>query len=203
VWNNPVAGTGGDFINLSISSSAPGIRGIIAFAKSGFLSGFDTQAVGFDSTSSISFTGLTNGFRPVVRWVIQDGDTWYISQNSFTGTGTGFWGAPTDSTLVDPNSALWAAYVPILTDSAGPYFYNPAPESGYATHTFSNIQTIGVFFDSYGQPSIDGSFSSFGLQNFVVDGVIAPIPEPATGALAMAGAFSLGFMHLRRIRNRQ
>jgi len=202
VWNNPVAGTGGDFINLSISSSAPAIRGIIAFAKTGFLSGFDAQSVAFDSSSSISLTGMTSGFRPVVRWVIQDGDTWYISENSFTGTGTGFWGAPTNATLNDPNSALWAAYVPILTDSAGPYFYNPAPETGYATHAFTNIQTVGVFFDSYGQPVIDGAYSGFGLQNFTVNGVIAAVPEPSTSLLAAAGALGLGWMRFRRLRNR-
>jgi hypothetical protein len=128
----------------------------------------------------------------VLRWVIQDGDTWYISDATFTGTGSFlFWGAAVSATLSDPNSQAWAPYIPIESDSAGPYLYNPAPSTGYAAHTFSDIQTIGVYFDSYGVPITDGTFTNVGLQGFTVDAVV--VPEPSVMVLVALASFSIFF----------
>jgi hypothetical protein len=199
VFQNGAGGQPGeDFIYLALNTAAPAFRGLNLFEKADFLNGMDSQTVGFDATSSLSFTGLVGGARPNLRWVVQDGATWYISDATFTGAGAFlFWGAAVSSTLSDPNSQLWAPYIPIASDSAGPYLYNEAPGSGYAAHAFSDIQTVGVYFDSYGVAITDGTFTNVGLQQFQVNGVV--VPEPSTCALASIALLGLGLLRRRRI----
>ena len=167
---------------------------MMVFEKQDFLNGTSTETVAFDSSSSLSFSGLVGGARPNLRWAVLDGSTWYVSDATFTGTGSFlFWGAAVSSTLTDPNSQLWASYIPIESDSAGPYLYNAAPSSGYAAHTFSNIQAVGIYYDSYGVPITDGTFTNVGLQQFTVSGVT--VPEPSTYMLA---GLSLALLALRK-----
>lgn len=187
---------GEDIMYLALDTPAPAFRGLFVFEKNDFLNGMDAGTVAFDASSELSFTGLVGGYRPILRWVVLDGSTWYISDASFTGTGSFlFWGAAVSSTLSDPNSQLWASYVPIESDSAGPYLYNAAPASGYAAHSFSNVQAVGVYFDSYGVSVTDGTFTNVGLQNFSVTGVA--VPEPSTLAFAAIGIAVIG-VGLRR-----
>lgn len=194
--NGPGGQPGQDAIYLATNNTAPAFRGLIVFDKSDFLNDMNEPTVGFDGSSSLSFTGFVGGYRANIRWVVQDNDNWYISDASFTGSGASdFWGAVASSTLNDPNNQLWVSYTPILSDSAGPYLYNAAPGSGYATHTFSNIQSVGVYFDSYGVPSSgDGTYTNFGLQQFTVNGIA--VPEP--GTFALAGLALAGLAVLRR-----
>lgn len=187
---------GEDIMYLSLNTAAPAFRGLFIFEKDDFLNGMNAETVAFDETSELSFTGLVGGYRPNLRWVVLDGGTWYISDVSFTGTGSFlFWGAAVSSTLSDPNSQLWASYIPIASDSAGPYLYNAAPGSGYGAHSFSNIQAVGVYFDSYGVSVTDGTFTNVGLQSFSVTGVA--VPEPSALAFAMTGIAVIG-VGLRR-----
>lgn len=201
VFQNSGSQPGEDFIYLASNASAPAFRGLIVFDKADFLNG-SGQTVAFDSTSSLSFNGLVGGARPVLRWVVQDGSTWYISETTFTGTGSFlFWGAAASSTLSDPNSQNWTSYTPIQSDSAGPYLYNPAPLSGYATHTFSDIQSVGVYFDSYGVSLTDGTFTNVGLQGFTVDAQV--VPEPGVMASLATAGFLIAFRRRRTGRARE
>lgn len=195
VYNNG----SGDYIYLSLGLVSPQIRGLFLFDKDDFLNGMNAVDVAFDENSSLSFTGFVGGWRPNLRWVVQDGDTWYISDMTFTSTEPFFnLGGPVSATLNDPNNQLWAAYTPIASDSAGPFMYNAAPEGGYVAHAFTNIQAVGIFFDSYGiEATTDGTFSNIGLQQFVVTGVVA-VPEPSTVALGGLALLGFAFRKLRR-----
>lgn len=195
VFQNGAGGQPGeDIIYLALDAPAPAFRGLVVFEKQDFLNGTSTETVAFDSDSSLTFSGLVGGARPNLRWVVLDGSTWYVSEATFTGTGSFlFWGAAVSSTLTDPNSQLWASYIPIESDSAGPYLYNTAPSSGYGAHSFSDIRAVGIYYDSYGVPITDGTFTNFGLQQFTVSGVT--VPEPSTYLLA---GLSIALLSLRK-----
>lgn len=183
-----------DRINISLQTTNPQIRGAITFAKSDFLGGMSLETVGFDSSSTLSFSGIMGGVRPVGRWLVQDGSVWYISLASITQSASN---VVETHTLSDLNNMQWAVYVPTLTDTAGTYFINEAPLSGYDAHIFENVQSIGLYFDSYGQPaSADGSsYSRFTLQSFSASAVA--VPEPSLAALIV---FGLGVITLARYR---
>lgn len=173
-----------DRISLSLSAPNPQIRGAITFSKADFLSDFSQETVGFDLTSTLSFSGILGGVRPIGQWLVQDGSIWYISLSTITQSASN---TVETHTLADLNNALWAVYTPTLSDTAGAYFINAAPASGYAAHTFSDVQAVGIFFDSYGQPaSPDGSsYSRFALQTFSASAVA--VPEPAISILMALG----------------
>ena len=183
-----------DRISISLQTTNPQIRGAITFAKADFFGGMNLESVGFDSSSNLSFSGIMGGVRPIGRWLVQDGSVWYISLASIAQSVSN---VVETHTLSDLNNMQWAVYVPTLTDTAGTYFINEAPASSYAVHTFENVQTVGIFFDSYGQPaSGDGSsYSRFTLQSFSASAVA--VPEPS-----MLGfiAFGLGIVVLMRYR---
>lgn len=189
---------GGDAIFLSGNFPETQFRGLLVFDKADFLNGMNEEQVGFDENSTLSFSGFTGGWISTFHWVVQDGEEWFISEASFTAHDDFiFWGAPVSSTLTDPNSQLWASYTPILSDSAGPYLYNAAPEEGYENHVFTNIRSVGIYFDNYDfrMPVGGTSFANIGLQEFVVTGVVV-VPEPAT--FALSGFALAGFALLKR-----
>lgn len=183
-----------DRISISLQTTNPQIRGAITFAKADFFAGMNLEPVGFDSSSSLSFSGIMGGVRPVGRWLVQDGSVWYISLATITQSVSN---VVETHALSDLNNMQWAVYAPTLSDTAGTYFINEAPTSSYAAHVFENVQSVGVFFDSYGQPaSGDGSsYSRFALQSFSASAVA--VPEPS-----MLGfiAFGLGVVVLARYR---
>ncbi len=183
-----------DRISLSLlAAGAPAMRGLIVFDKAGFLNGGSAGPVSFDSTSQLSFSGILDGYRPIGRWVVQDGGNWYISQSEIV---QGEYNTVENHILGDLNNALWAVYQPVITDSFGTYFFNEAPSTGYATHTFADINSVGVFFDSYGVPNTDGGFSRFVLQDFSATAV----PEPSVFALVGLGVLMVGARQWRRAR---
>jgi hypothetical protein len=187
-WDNN-RGIWADRISIGVARYQARLRGMIYFSKSDFLNDLNSTTVAFDENSSLSFSGITDGnFGPNVRWVIQDGDTWYVS----SAQGVGEYNKVFTLTLEDPNSALWAAFEPYSNDT-----YNAAPDSGYATHTFSNIQAVGMFFDSYGLASrnYDGDgWARFAMQSFTMEA--SAVPEPSIAGLAGVTLVSFGIAKL-------
>lgn len=180
-----------DRITIAVNKYQARLRGMVYFSKNDFLNEMNGTAVGFDGNSSLSFSGITDGnFGPNVRWVIQDGGTWYVSEVYGTGTYNTFF----TMSLDDPNSALWAAFDPYSDGT-----YNAAPDSGYATHAFSNIQAVGMYFDSYDLESraYDGDgWARFSLQSFKMEA--SAIPEPSVASLSGITLISLGMLGLCR-----
>ncbi len=181
IWSNR--------INIAVSRYQARLRGMVYFSKSDFLNDLNSATVAFDENSSLSFSGISDGnFGPNVRWVIQDGDTWYVS--SVQGVGT--YNTVFTMSLANPNSALWASFDPYSDGT-----YNAAPDEGYATHTFSNIQAVGMFFDSYGLESraYDGDgWARFAMQGFTMEA--SAIPEPSIASLAGVTLLSFGIAKL-------
>lgn len=183
-----------DRISLSLlAAGAPAMRGLIVFDKGGFLNGLNSGPVSFDSSSQLSFSGIMDGYRPIGRWLVQDGGVWYISQSEIVQNA---YNTVETHVLGDLNNALWSVYQPVITDSYGTYFFNAAPSTGYAAHAFSDVTSVGVFFDSYGQANTDGGFSRFVLQEFSATAV----PEPSVLALIGAGALLVGVRQWKRRR---
>lgn len=184
-----------DRISLAVSGPGvtPAIRGLVVFNKSNFLNGMSGETVSFDGSSQLSFSGVMDGYRPVGNWVVQDGSNWYISQTQIVQSE---YNTVESHTLDSLNEAQWALFQPVVTDSFGTYFFNSAPTTGYGTHSFTNVQSVGIFFDSYGQPNTDGGFSRFALQEFSATAV----PEPGILALASLGIIVFGVRRWRQIR---
>lgn len=173
-------------LSLPVAGGAPAMRGMIVFEKSGFLNGLDQQTVGFDSSSMLSFSGIMDGYRPVGRWLVMDGNTWYISQATIIQAA---YNTVETHTLTDPNSVLWAAFIPTENDSLGAFFYNEAPTTGYEAHTFSDVRGGGIFFDSYGALAGDGGFSRFVLEDYSM--TLSVVPEPSSITFLIAASCAL------------
>jgi len=184
-----------DMITLALSTATAQIRGAVLFNKSDFLNSTSSQTIIFDSDSSLTFKGIMGGYRPVGRWMVLDGSTWYISLATITQTASN---TVETHTLNNLNTALWAVYNPRLTDTAGTYLLNAAPTTGYAQHTFTDIQSMGIFMDSYGEAaSVDGSsYSRFALAGFTAHATA--IPEPSTLALSLGALGCVAFLRRSR-----
>jgi len=117
--------------------------------KADFLNGGSAvdNKVTFDANSSISVSNfrLSTNF-PVGRWVVRDGNQFYISEAKF---GTTQYSATESFTItkystqsLHPNSTNWALYNPVA-----PYdvrFKNPESAT-YTSHTFTDITAVGFY----------------------------------------------------------
>lgn len=142
-------------------ANPPQMRGILVFTKAHFLNGASDPAISvvFDQDSRLSFQGILDGCAPEARWLVRDGDAWWISEVSLVPQLA--YQASEPRELRDLENQKWAPYDP----EAVPF--QPAPE-GFAPRRFENITAVGIWFDSYGpRPSVGGtSFTRVAVDEF-------------------------------------
>lgn len=144
-------------------ASPPKMRGLLFFTKSHFSHGTDElgKKIRFSPGSRLYFSGMLDGLSPEARWLVRDGETWYISESTLEPQVSYNKSEPRE--LLDPASARWAEYHP----QGAPLEVAPTV---YDTHVFDDITAVGVFWDSYESPSEVGgtSFSRIAISAFLV-----------------------------------
>lgn len=139
----------------------PQMRGMFFLTDAQFVDSDIKTAWRFSESSVISFSGIIDGMIAEARWLVRDGQAWYVSeallaaQQSYNKLET--------RELENPEAVRWGEYHP---DGAP---LEKAPSS-FAEHVFDNITAIGVYWDSY-DSSIDvggTSFSRFAVESLVL-----------------------------------
>lgn len=186
LWEN--SSTQRDDLQFAAVNSGTGdftIDAVILWDQTQFGNGGSTQTVGFNAGSSITLTVGDVGIQSLddadVRFVVNDGGTYYITE-ALTDAAT-----PMTFSLSDPNAADWATFSPSATD----FTIAGNIDSGFATRTFADIQSVGYAF-SHSAPS----GQRYSASDFEVNAVL--VPEPATATLLLAGVGVVGWLLLRR-----
>ncbi|MFA5688201.1 MAG: hypothetical protein WC959_03490 [Kiritimatiellales bacterium] len=124
-----------DAIQLSVGGAGTDadLTGIIFWDKSDFLNNADTQLVGFSGTDSLSasFETRSGGTTWDIRFVINQGGTWYVSDQNITATGSGVFSSV-------PATGTWHA---ISTN--GNYTISVTAEP----ITFDNVLAVGLYIN--------------------------------------------------------
>ena len=108
-------------------------RGLLLWDKADFLAGSDSP-LSFAEGSSLSVDLFRND--GTVRWVIRNGNTYYISAVAVSGAGS--------HTLVQTGSLQWAAWDPTANEGAD---FDRIPSTGFAVQAFDDVTAVGLFFD--------------------------------------------------------
>ena len=139
------------------------------------LSGASAVTFGEDSTFSMT---RSRGERNDIRWVVQNGSEFFISQ------GTG-------ASLLNPNAQNWAPYNP-TSDAYGLDFSKVVDD--YTARVFDDVQAVGFLVYT-----IDGGDQVINARAWATLGnvQITAIPEPSTYA-ALLGLAVLGLVMVRR-----
>jgi hypothetical protein len=167
-------------VRLQYSDTQPGEMYLLQmWKKSDFANLSTVSNITFDENSSFSMS-RSRAENNAIRWVVQDGSTFYISES-------------TASTLTDPNSANWAVYNP--TNTLRGFRFTDDPND-FGPVTFSDVQAVGFLNYSW----INDDFVSSSRTWSTLGNVqITAIPEPSTYA-ALIGLAALGFVFWRRRR---
>jgi hypothetical protein len=150
------------------------VGGGISWVQDDFLA-LSTATIVFDSTSSLNMSIQTVSGGMGVRWMVKDDAQWYISNTSYTTSGSK---SLSGASLL---AETWLAFNP----GAGLL----EPTGTYASHTFTDVSAVGYF----GWANLTGTAattSDLVLTAFSVDGVEA-VPEPSTVLLGGLGIMAL------------
>lgn len=150
-------------------------RSLLLWRKENFENGGHAQRVSFDTTGSLSLN-LARMENLTGRWVIRNGNTFYISSATFTGSGI---------KTINPNSTTWAVYTP-----SGPLVPDfDQSNATFSTVTFDNVQAVGVFLERDGGPATRVWYQ---IREFNVDATLNPVnyalivsdPPPSVSVLS-------------------
>lgn len=144
----------------------PQMRGLLFFLKENFLNGgAETGSkVHFDETSRFFFTGILDGKAPEARWLVRDGESWYVSEEKLTPQAVYNVSEPRE--LINPEATRWAEY-----NVQGIPLEDPALQ--FESKKFENITAAGIYWDSYGVRATVGgtSISRMAVDAFSVQAV--------------------------------
>ena len=159
-------------------------------------SGITTETLSLDNSgdlqvNSISFTTATVQAmaNSSLRWFIQSGGNFYLSDTDLTGDSNIASDTTYSSTALELAAMTWRQ-VPLTDNSLSRMFVDDGFPGGIAGSTLTDIQAIGVYGDS---SKTGGSADTvqFSMKSFQVDAVESAIPEPASLSLLAAGALLL------------
>jgi hypothetical protein len=102
--------------------------------------------------SRLYFMGMIDGVAPEARWIVRDGENWYISEEVLAPQLAYNVSEPRE--LIGPNSKRWALYNVL----GAPLDEVPTQ---FETVTFSDVTAVGIFWNSYGSSNVVGG-TSFG-----------------------------------------
>lgn len=155
--------------------------GMYIWNKDDFLNGADTATVALDTNSSMSINLQGNsGITRDIRFVVNQGGTYYVSETTKNTTGTGAF------SLSSPSTINWAP-IDTTTYAIG----------SYSSLVMNNIQAIGLYFNFTTNSASQQIF--FSMDDFQASASLTAIPEPSTYA-ALAGLGALGLVIWRRRR---
>jgi hypothetical protein len=155
-------------------------RGLILASKADFLNGGHAQRVSFSATDTLSirWTNWDGGTSALGRWVVRNGDTYYVSQTTFSGTGT---------RTLNPTAANWAPYAP-----SGPYGLDfDQAAATFAARTFDDVRAVGFLYE---RETLVSTRVWYGFDQFIVTAQLAPatynlvIGPPVTRVSITAGS---------------
>jgi hypothetical protein len=164
-------------LNYLGTSTNPVMKGTYIWKQADYLAG-SSQGVEFDESSSlsISVSGYTLPNNSEMRFVAQQGGTYYVSQFDFSGSGT--------YSLSNPNTNTWA----VLDTSDYTY-------GAMNAVTFTNVEAVGFYFS--GERTVSPGIIRIDVDDFQVNATV--IPEPATFGMIGTG-IGLALMIRRRRR---
>lgn len=195
--NNGAANTQNDPIQIDVNLPA-GTPGTVEYSFVGLFRKADFLDDAKASNATVSF-GATGGQLRMyyagtgtagssasnkVRFVIQNGDTIYISSNEFTPAGGSF------SPLPNPGATTWAVYDPTtdLEFSGGTF----------ATRTFNDVTAVGFYW--HGEATGTAPGVNIRATMFEADATVV-VPEPVSGSLIGAGLATGALLARRRRRS--
>jgi hypothetical protein len=135
------------------------------FKKADFLNGRNTGSVVFDASSSFSVTsGSYNASTKLLRAVVQNGNSWYISQASNTVAS-----ASTNPKIILTNAseALWAVWDPLSSIDVSTL---PDFSTTVAGSTFTDIQAVGIY-SHVTKYAVSGTVFQIGFSSIQIGGV--------------------------------
>lgn len=150
----------GDFFQIRDQASSSIHRGLILASKADFLNGGHAQRVSFSPTDTLSirWTKWDGGASAVGRWVVRNGDTYYVSQTTFSGTGT---------RTLTPSSDNWATYAP-----SGPHQLDFDQASAtFAPQTFDDVRAVGFLYE---REQVSSIRVWYGFDQFIVTAQLSP-----------------------------
>lgn len=178
--------------------------------KDGFLNGGSSGVVSFDASSNLS-VNLVRWHNPgQARFVVQDGDQFYISEATLPPP-TGGTHQQNNVRNVNPTLTNWALYDPV-----GPYDIDFDQNTAvFAPHVFTDVQAVGAYFERdafINVLNLPAPSNMLKFDNFIINAVVTggtgapptpeynPIPEPSV--LALVGMGWAASMSRRRLAKR-
>lgn len=150
------------------------VGGGVSWLQNDFLN-LSAATIVFDNTSSLNMNIRTLSGGIGVRWMVKDDTQWYISNTSYTTSGSK---SLSGASLL---AETWLAFNP------GTSLLEPT--GTYATHTFADVSAVGYF----GWGNLTGTASTTSdlvLTAFSANGVDA-VPEPSAVLLGSLGMLAL------------
>ncbi|MDR1281332.1 MAG: hypothetical protein LBK99_10995 [Opitutaceae bacterium] len=171
------------------------ITTFLLFRKDDFLNTFDASTMRLDTFSATFANNNNKNIR--VRWVVQNGSGYYISEQTNDAVNSG------TISLADVTSTQWATYIPATAGGGAPLNYQPVSASFVAVN-FNDVQGVGLYLETWDgtdQFISKGVTSGFALSDFIVTATTMIVPEPGACALLMATGMIILVM-FRRYRHR-
>jgi hypothetical protein len=132
------------------------------FKKADFANGLNSGSVSFDSSSPFSVdTPSYNASTKLLRAVVQNGSTWYISQASNTVASA----SANKAIVTNASAAQWAVWDPLTSIDTSTQDFSTT----VAGSTFTDIQAVGIY--AHMTKTALGTVIQTGLNNIKIGGI--------------------------------